>query len=90
MSLLRDMYLIPRNTCTIQYNMRHTKRVFTKKRMTHVAIRMPHALRDVLRVAASREEISQSDFLRRAIEERAQRVLTGKEKMAEARGGNVL
>jgi len=49
--------------------------------MTAVALRLPYSLRELWHAAAMREEISQSDFLRRSIEERAARVLlTGKEK----------
>lgn len=43
--------------------------------MTHIALRMPRALRDLTRAAARQEEMSQSDFMRRAIEERARRIL---------------
>jgi uncharacterized protein (DUF1778 family) len=45
--------------------------------MVHVAVRMRVSLRELLRTAAAREEISQSDFLRKAIEDRARRILLG-------------
>jgi uncharacterized protein (DUF1778 family) len=62
----------------------------TKKPMVPIALRLPCALRELWHSAAAREEISQSDFLRRAIEERATRVLlAGKGKRtAEASGMN--
>jgi hypothetical protein len=68
----------------MQHVMRH-KRFLTKKPMTHVAIRMPQSLREMIRVAALREEISQSDFLRRAIEEHARRALIDRSKTERRR-----
>ena len=55
--------------------MKHNKRLLTKSAMTHIALRMPRALRDLTRAAARQEEMSQSDFMRRAFEERARRIL---------------
>jgi hypothetical protein len=48
----------------------------TKRRMTAIALRLPCALRDLWHTAALREEISQSEFFRKAIAERALRILT--------------
>jgi uncharacterized protein (DUF1778 family) len=48
---------------------------FTKKPMVFSSFRAPAADIDLLRVAAGRQEISQSEFLREAIREKAQRVL---------------
>jgi uncharacterized protein (DUF1778 family) len=46
--------------------------------MAKIALRLPRELRELWHDAAMHEEISQSDFLRRAIKERAQRVIRPK------------
>ena len=51
------------------------KRNLTKKKMRAVAIRMPRALCDLIQAAARKEEISQSEFMRKTLEESAKRVL---------------
>jgi hypothetical protein len=70
----------------LQY-MKQYKR--TKRPMAAIALRLPYNLRELWHAAALREEISQSEFFRKAIEERALRVLAGKEKAADTSGGNV-
>lgn len=59
--------------------MKHGKRILTKRAMMHMAIRIKPSQLDLLRTAAKCEEISQSDFLRKAIEDRARRILLGTE-----------
>jgi hypothetical protein len=56
----------------------------TKKPMVAIALRLPCSLRELWHNAALREEISQSDFLRRSIEERAARILMGKRPRSSA------
>jgi uncharacterized protein (DUF1778 family) len=70
----------------LQY-MKQYKR--TKRPMAAIALRLPYNLRELWHAAALREEISRSEFFRKAIEERALRVLAGKEKAADTSGGNV-
>lgn len=62
------------------HDMRHNKKIrskrfLTKRAMSHLAFRIKLGDRDLLRTAAAREEISQSDFVRMAISERARRIL---------------
>jgi uncharacterized protein (DUF1778 family) len=51
------------------------KRIFTKKPMSFTSLRLPQAEAELWLVAARREKISRSEFLRRAISDRAKRVL---------------
>ena len=61
------------------------RRFYTKRAMDLIALRLPGQDRKLWRAAAAMEEISQSEFLRRAIAERVKQVMgTG-----ENRGSNV-
>ncbi len=59
-------------------------KLFTKRAMTRTAVRIKLADLELLRVAAGREEISQSEFLRQAVREKAQRVLLKTEGASDA------
>ena len=50
-------------------------RAFTKKPMRLSSVRISEGDSQLWRAAAAREEISRSDFLRRAIRDRARKVL---------------
>jgi uncharacterized protein (DUF1778 family) len=52
---------------------------FTKKPMALSSFRLPAKDAELLRLAATREDISQSEFLRKAIRERSRRVLLSEE-----------
>jgi len=54
----------------------HSKKIFTKKAMVFRSLRLPIADLDRLRAAAAIEEISQSEFMRRAVKERAGQILS--------------
>ena len=71
--LFRDIFSNITNKSIVQYMERYKR---TKRPMTAIALRLPRALRDLWHTAAEREEISQSEFFRKAIEERALRILT--------------
>jgi len=62
-----------------------TKRVFTKKAMEMRSFRLKHQDVELLQQAASREEISQSEFVRLALRDRAVRVVLGEQKREESR-----
>jgi uncharacterized protein (DUF1778 family) len=51
------------------------RKVFTQKPMLYRSFRLKHADAELWRIAAARAEISQSEFLRAAIREKARRVL---------------
>jgi uncharacterized protein (DUF1778 family) len=51
------------------------KRVFTKRAMQLTSLRLPVSEAELWLVAARREQISRSEFLRRAISDRAKKVL---------------
>jgi hypothetical protein len=51
------------------------KRIFTKKPMSFTSLRLPQAQAELWLVAARREKISRAEFLRRAISDRAKKVL---------------
>jgi len=54
-----------------------TKKIFTKRPLVlFSSFRLPIADLDRLRAAATKEEISQSEFVRRAVKERAGQVLS--------------
>ena len=55
------------------------KKLLTKKPKLPRSFRLTARDVDLLRGAALKEEISQNEFVRRAIRENAQRVLAGKE-----------
>lgn len=66
-----------------------TEKHFTKRAMAFVSFRMKQGDAELMRAAAAKEEISQSEFLREAIRERARRVLLNDTttKAGEARRG---
>ena len=51
------------------------KPALTKRAMVMTTVRIPVGLITLARAAAAKEEISQSEFLRRALRDRAKRVL---------------
>ena len=51
------------------------EKVYTKKAMTVLTVRLPRRDIELLRSAASREEISQSEFLRLALRERGTKII---------------
>ena len=51
-------------------------KILTKRAMEYRSFRLAARDVDLWRTAAAREEISQSEFLRQALRERARRVLT--------------
>lgn len=56
------------------------KKVFTKRPMVLMSsVRVPERDLALVREAARREQISQSEFFRRALRERARRLLMGEE-----------
>jgi hypothetical protein len=55
------------------------RKIFTKKAMVWRSFRLPAKSVDLWRAAAAKEEISQSEFLRKAIRETARRVLLAEE-----------
>jgi hypothetical protein len=57
-------------------------KIFTKKPMLYKSFRLKPADAELWRVASARAEISQSEFLRLALRERARRVLLRAEKEA--------
>jgi hypothetical protein len=52
-----------------------SNRTYTKKPMTFLSLRLPKRDLELLRVAATQEEISQSEFIRLALRERGARVI---------------
>jgi uncharacterized protein (DUF1778 family) len=56
--------------------MRMKKKTFTKKAMVSLGWRVTQTDLDLVRKAASLQEISQSEFVRLAIRERATRILS--------------
>ena len=61
------------------------RRFYTKRAMDLIGLRLPGQDRKLWRAAAAMEEISQSEFLRRAIAERVKQVMS----TGENRGSNV-
>jgi uncharacterized protein (DUF1778 family) len=51
------------------------ERVYTKKAMQVVTVRLPRRDRELLRQAATKEEISQSEFIRVALRERGAQII---------------
>jgi uncharacterized protein (DUF1778 family) len=52
-----------------------TGKIFTKKRMTNTAVRVAQSDIELMRAAAAWQGVSQSEFFRLAIREKARRVL---------------
>jgi len=50
-------------------------RIYTKKPLKVLTVRLPRRDIELLRCAASREEISQSEFLRLALRERGTKII---------------
>ena len=61
------------------------KRIFTKRPMLCVSLRLPVVERELWRAAAAREGASQSEFFRKAIAERAKKVLFNDQNQVEVR-----
>jgi uncharacterized protein (DUF1778 family) len=55
--------------------MKNDARIFTKKKLKPISLWIADRDQDLLRIAASREGVSQSEFLRRSIRDRAEKVL---------------
>lgn len=51
------------------------ERIYTKKAMHVVTVRLPRRDRELLRLAATKEEISQSEFIRLALRDRGTQVI---------------
>jgi len=51
------------------------ERIYTKKAMHVVTVRLPKRDRELLRQAATKEEISQSEFIRVALRERGAQII---------------
>ena len=59
-------------------------KVYTKRAMEFLSVRVPRSDVELLRAAAAREEISQSEFLRQALRDRARRVLIRNQKWVQS------
>lgn len=55
------------------------KRIYTKRPMELCSVRLPTKIKELWRAAAAQEEISQSEFLREAIRDKAKDVLLGEQ-----------
>jgi len=55
------------------------KRIYTKRPMELCSVRLPKRIKELWRAAAAQEEISQSEFLREAIRDKAKDVLLGEQ-----------
>jgi len=62
-----------------------TMKVYTKKAMELRSFRFPRHDIELLQQAASREEVSQSEFVRLALRDRAVRVVLGSTRREEER-----
>jgi len=56
------------------------RKVYTKRPMIPCSVRLPAKIRELWRSAAAQEEVSQSDFLRDALRDKAKSVLLGEQK----------